>query len=303
MIKKITSIIRFIQKFMRKMRDDFVSSFAAQTAFFIIISAFPFAMFFLTLVQYLPITEGNLLDIVNTYVPKTFNSYLIGLITEIFDNASGTILSISVITALWSGSRGLLAMIQGLNNIYGIKETRNYFKLRFIAIFNTLVFAVMLIATMFFLVFGNSLLVWIQQQLPALSDLALLIISIRTIVILLVLVVFFATLYLCIPNRKSKLLYELPGALISATGWLVFSYGFSFYIDHMKDYSKTYGSLTAIVLLMVWLYFCMYILFFGGEVNYYLHNANLNWNSNTDSDATDSNIKENAHAIDKDSQW
>ena len=273
MIKKTYLFIKFILDFFRKMRDDFVSSFAAQTAFFIIISAFPFAMFLLTLIHYLPITESNLFDIVNAYIPKTFHSYLIIFITEIYDKTSKTIISLTALTALWSGSRGLLAMIQGLNRIYGIRETRNYFKLRFLAILYTFVFAIMLICTMFFLVFGNSLLIWIQKQFPSLTDIALLIISIRTIVILLVLLVFFATLYLFIPNRKSKLLHELPGALISATGWLIFSYGFSYYIDHMKDYSKTYGSLTAIVLFMLWLYACMYILFFGGEVNYYLRNT------------------------------
>ena len=157
-----------------------------------------------------------------------------------------------------------------MNNIYGIKETRNYFRLRFLAIFYTLVFALMLICTMFFLIFGNSLLLWIQNRLPSLVDLALLIISIRTIVVLLVLLVFFVTIYLFIPNRKSRLIYELPGALISSAGWMIFSYGYSYYIDHLKNFTNTYGSLTAAVLLMLWLYACMYILFFGGEVNNYL---------------------------------
>jgi len=269
MIHKLIDLIEFILHFTRKMRDDFVSSFAAHSAFFIIISAFPFAMFLLTLIQYLPFTEGTLLNLVNTYMPKTANSYIISLITEVYDHASGTIISLTAITALWSASRGLLAIIRGLNTIYGIKETRNYFKLRFLAIFYTLVFTLMLICTMFFLVFGNSILVWIQNQLPALIDIALLIISFRTIFVLIILSVFFTAMYLFIPNRKSKLTQELPGALIAATGWLGFSYGYSFYIDHMKGFSNTYGSLTAAVLFMLWLYACMYILFIGGEVNHF----------------------------------
>lgn len=270
MIRKLYKLIEFILDFSRKMRDDFVSSFAGQSAFFIIISAFPFAMFLLTLLQYLPMTESDLLNIVNTYIPKSFSPYIITIITEVFDSAGKTIISITVITALWSASKGLLAIIRGLNNIYGIKETRNYFRLRFLAIFYTLVFALMLICTMFFLIFGNSLLLWIQNRLPSLVDLALLIISIRTIVVLLVLLVFFVTIYLFIPNRKSRLIYELPGALISSAGWMIFSYGYSYYIDHLKNFTNTYGSLTAAVLLMLWLYACMYILFFGGEVNNYL---------------------------------
>lgn len=270
MINKIYKLIQIALAFSRKMRDDFVSSFAAQGAFFIIISAFPFTMFLLTMIQYLPMTQGDLLSIINTYIPDTLNSYIIMIMTEVYDIGSGTIISVTAITALWSASRGLLTLIRGMNNIYGIKETRNYFRLRFLAVFYTFVFTIMLICTMFFLVFGNSLLVWIQKRLPNLVDLALLIISIRTIVLLLVLVLFFEALYLFIPNRKSSFIRELPGALIASTGWMVFSYGYSYYIDHLKDFSSTYGSLTAVVLLMLWLYFCMYILFFGGEVNHYL---------------------------------
>lgn len=270
MINRIYLLIEFVLAFTRKMRDDFVSSFAAQGAFFIIISSFPFAMFLLTLIQYLPITESTLLGIVNTYIPDTFSPYIISIITEVYNYASGTIISLTAITTLWSASRGLIAIMRGLNNIYGIQETRNYFKIRILALFYTFVFALMLIGTLFLLVFGNSLLIWIENKIPALTDLALLLISIRTTVVLLVLVVLFITIYLFIPNRKSSFIRELPGAFISAAGWMIFSYGFSYYIDHMKNFTNTYGSLTAAVLLMLWLYFCMYILFFGGEVNYVL---------------------------------
>lgn len=270
MIKKFYSLIDFVLAFSRKMRDDFVSSFAAQSALFIIISAFPFTMFLLTLIQYLPITEGNLLDVVNTYIPDTITPYIVKIITEIYDGASGTIISITAITALWSASKGLVAVMRGLNNIYGIQETRNYFKVRFLAFFYTFIFALILIGTLLVLVFGNSLLIWVQNKVPSLSDLALLIISVRTIGVLLVLFLLFSTMYLFIPNRKSHFLQELPGAFIAAVGWMLFSYVFSYYIDHMGNFSNTYGSLTAAVFLMLWLYACMYILFFGGEVNRYL---------------------------------
>lgn len=267
MLKKIVNLIAFGLSFSRKMRDDFVSSFSAQAAFFIIISAFPFVMFLLTLIQYLPITESTLLNLANEYTPSTVNSFIILIVTEIYDRSSGTIISITAITALWSASKGFFAIMKGLNNVYGINETRNYFKVRFLATFYTLMFALMLVCALLFLIFGNSLLIYIQDKIPHLTDVALLVISLRTIVILLVLVLFFTTMYLFIPNRKSRLSHELPGAMISAAGWMIFSYAYSFYIDHMKDYSNTYGSLTAIVLLMLWLYACMYILFFGAEVN------------------------------------
>ena len=80
-------------------------------------------------------------------------------------------------------------------------------------------------------------------------------------------------LYLVIPNRKSRLLAELPGAVLTAGGWICFSYLFSFYIDHRQNIAFAYGSLTTLAFSMLWLYFCMYILFVGAEINVFLSNG------------------------------
>ena len=134
-------------------------------------------------------------------------------------------------------------------------------------------FALLLIVSLVLLVFGNQLYELILKKLPFLSDFALLLISARSLITMLIMTFFFLLLYLFVPNRKSHILRELPGALLSAGGWLGFSYLFSYYIDHMGNFSYTYGSLTAIVICMLWLYACMYILFIGAEVNVVLSMA------------------------------
>lgn len=257
-----------IRLFANKIKNDYISAFSAQAAFFIIISFFPFLMFLLTLLQYLPIRESVLLETITSIMPISFKGYVIPIIQELKRNASGTIISITAISTLWSASRGFLAIIRGLNSIYDIEETRNYVRLRISSTLYTFVFALLLIATLGFLVFGNRLFVWIVQRFPLLNNLALLIISIRSIVGLLLLFLFFLTLYLAIPNRKSTLLAETPGAAVASIGWVGFSYLYSYYIDTISNSPQNmYGSLTAIVLLMLWLYFCMYIMFLGAEVN------------------------------------
>jgi membrane protein len=271
----ILSLYKIIQAFNRKVRDDNVTAFSAHAAFFVIISFFPFFMLLLTLVQYLPITESTLLTTLTQIFPASVNSLIIGIVKEIYDKASGTIISVTAISALWSASKGVLSIIKGLNAVYGIKESRNYFRLRFLSSLYTFVFAVMLIITIIILVFGNQLYIWIESKIPILSDLALVIISIRTIAGLLILTVFFVMLYTIIPNRHTRALKELPGALLCAAGWMGFSYLYSFYIDNMSNYSNTYGSLTAIVLFMLWFYFIMYILFIGGEINVVLSSGDL----------------------------
>lgn len=254
----------------KKVGKDNVSVFSAQAAFFIILAFFPFIMFLLTLVQYLPIGESVMLRTFTDIMPKAINPYIVLIVSEVYDHATTTITSVTALTALWSASKGFLGLVRGLNSVYGISETRNYIKLRLMSAFYTLGFTILLIITLLILVFGRPIYVWVENWHPELINIALVIISFRTAVAMLLLTSYFVLIFLVIPNRKTRLLAELPGALIAAAGWLIFSFGFSFYIDHMGGFSSTYGSLTAIILLMLWFYFCMYILFIGAEFNVYL---------------------------------
>lgn len=269
------SIIQYIRSFIKKINQDNVNAFSAQAAFFIIISFFPFIMFLLTLLQYLPFSEEDLLIFFEPAIPDTFYPFVLSIIREIYLKASGTLISATAITALWSASKGFLAIVRGLNAVYDIKETRNYVKLRFVSTLYTLVFAIMIIITLALLVFGNKIYTLFLSKFPMLSEFALFLISIRTTVTLSILVLFFLAIYVVIPNRHSTILEELPGALLCSVGWMGFSYLFSFYIDNMGNYSYMYGSLTTIVLLMLWLYACMYILFFGAEFNLLIQKSNI----------------------------
>ncbi|MBE5962475.1 MAG: YihY/virulence factor BrkB family protein [Lachnospiraceae bacterium] len=272
----IVSIYKLIRAFVRKLNDDFINAFSAQAAFFLFLSFFPFAMFLLTLIQYLPIQESAVLEICTNIFPTAINSFIVTIIQELFAKAAtGTLISITVIAALWSSSKGFLAIVRGMNSVYGIKETRNYVVLRLWSTLYTLVFALVILALLVTTVFGNQLYLWILNRIPILTDLALLIISVRAVVGLCLLILVFLIIYIVIPNRKSRIFAELPGAMLTAAGWMGFSYLFSYYIDNMSNYSYTYGSLTAIVLCMVWLYACMYIMFIGAEINSILSNPTI----------------------------
>lgn len=263
----IKIIFHTIVNFFRKSREDHVAAYAGQATLFILISFFPFLMFLLTLIRYLPITESNIMIIIDYMFPNNISPMFIRVIAEAYDKGSATIMSITAVTALWSASRGFIALARGLNCVYGIKETRGYLKTRIASALYTLVFALILVITLVFLVFGNRLYVWLGDVFPVIKDTALIIISLRAIVGLAILIIFFIILFLAIPNRKSRLTDELPGAIVAAGGWMGFSYLYSFYIDNMANMSNTYGSLAAIIFLVLWLYFCMYILFIGGEIN------------------------------------
>lgn len=266
-MKYIWTFIILIQRFLKQLKKDAISAYAAQASYFTILSAFPFFMFLLTMIQYLPFTENDVLNASASVFPSALYGYISVLIKEIYHSSTTALISFTAITTLWSASKAFFSLISGLNAVNQIEENRNYFVLRFIAAIYTFIFTVMLIVCLALFVFGNTLVTALRRMFPVLQNLLLLIISIRTVVFLIVLILFFLLLYLIIPNRKSTIRKELPGAVLASVGWLGFSYLYSFYIDNFASFTNTYGSLTAIVLFMLWLYICMYMLFIGAEFN------------------------------------
>lgn len=264
-------LIVFVQSFTRRLKKDHVNAYSAQSAYFIILSAIPFIMFILTLLRFLPLDSQNFTDGLLSLIPAETHSLAVTIINEIYGKTTGTLLSISIIILLWTACKGIMALTNGLNAAYEIDETRNYFRLRIQAALYTLIFAIMIIFTMVFLVFGNRIYAWISEKLPWLNETAALLISLRTLFSILMLTFFFAMFYKFLPNKRLKFLKQLPGALFSAAGWSLCSYFFSIYVDFSKNLSYIYGSLAGIIVLMLWLYFCMYIVFIGAEVNHLIY--------------------------------
>ena len=266
MKKNWKRIWNHISNFCTGIRNDHITAFSSEATLFTIISIVPFIMLFLTMLQYTPLTPDFFIRLLGESLPNEVTNSIEKITLEIF-NPSRTVMSISAVTALWTASRSFMALFRGFNLIYKTGETRNSIILRFISILYTLGFVVLLILTFVLLVFGNRIYIWLISIFPWIKDIALLIISTRATVLLFLLFVFFLIMYIVIPNRKTTLLNELPGAVLSSCGWIIFSYAFSYYIDHYSNFSLMYGSLTSIVILMIWLYSCMYILLIGAEVN------------------------------------
>lgn len=262
MLKKI---INAINRFLQKCTDDHIAAFAAQSAFFIILSFIPFVMLFISLVQYTPISESFVSSIVERTMPSYISGYLVSIIQEVYSRGIGTI-SITAITAIWAAATGIQCLAFGLNCAYGMKETRNYFYLRFRAMLYTLGLVIALILSLLLLIFGNSIQNLLAHYLPFIGKLTKVILAFRMLILLVVFIFFFALLYKAFPNRKATLVSQLPGSILCAVAWYVFSYALSVYVDDFNGFSM-YGSLTTIVLVMLWLYFCMYILLICGEIN------------------------------------
>ncbi len=245
--------------FAQKITRDNIKAYSAEATLFIVISLFPFLMFLLSLMQFLPIDSNTLLDFMNTFLPSMISSRASNILTPLLTQKSGVIVITTVFGFLWAGSQGFLSIERGLNGVYCRENRRTYLFSRLYSIIYTILFALMIVVLLLIFLFGNRLMASLTSVFPHLTYLTILIKSIRYSAGLVMLIVIFDMMYRFIPNRKdhgSNFITELPGAVLAAVGWLAFSALYSCYIDNFSNYSIVYGSLTAIVFLLIWLYFC-----------------------------------------------
>ena len=251
--------------FMEKCREDNISAFAAQSAFFIVLSLIPFIMLLISLVQYTPVTKSMIMDTINRVMPTYISPFLIGIINEMYQNSIGLV-SAAAVAAVWSAAKGIQYLTNGLNRVYDIEETRNWIVLRFRAVLYTLMLVFAIVTTLILMVFGNSLQNLIVQYLPIAARITEGILKLRSLILLAVLMLFFCTLFKMLPNRNATFRSQIPGSIMGALGWSVLSFGISVYVDYFHGFSM-YGSLTTIILVMLWLYFGIYVLLICAEIN------------------------------------
>lgn len=256
----------------KKIYDEFVKDeitvYAAQASFFIVLSFFPFIMILLTAIQLVPsVSQADLLLVISRLFPARVYPLVESIVTDLYTSAPAAILSVTTIVTIWSASKGMMGIERGLNRIYDCSRRRNYVINRLINSGYTLVFILVCIMSLVLMVFGTSLQKLLLRHLPILNHIGPYLISLRALIALAILIVFFMALYTFLPYKKQELRLQLPGALFSTAGWIICSYGFSIYFNHFKRFSYMYGSLAAVVILMLWLYFCICILFLGAEVN------------------------------------
>lgn len=268
MLKRLLFIGYDFGKHMSKNR---VSAFAASTAFFLFLSLIPMLMLLCAIIPYTPVTEANLLKVITNIVPDQMRGLLSGIITEVYDKSIG-IISITAIGTLWSAGKGMMALMQGLNAINDVEENRNYVVLRFVASFYTVMVVILMLLSLIIMVFGNTLVNIVERQIPQAAYLFEVLMHFRMLVVWFVITIIIALIYTYMPGAKMGFKMQLPGAVVASIGWSIITWAFSVYVDEFNGFSA-YGSLTTIIILMLWLYACMYIVMAGAFLNRYFKPA------------------------------
>lgn len=240
-----------------------ISAYAGQAAFFLMLSFFPFLMFFFALLDRTPLTEAEFSAWVMSLIPESFWGLISTFANEVYEGSSSGRLSLTIIMAVFLSAKAFISLQNGLNSMYQVRETRNILLREVYAMIYSVVFALMLLLMLGLLVFGNYIYELLFDWIPMWGGM----IHFRVLICIPILFLFFWVLYIALPNKKQKFKKQIPGAVVAAAGWIIFSELFSIYVDNFTRYSTFYGTMTLVALIMVWLYGCMYVLFVGGFIN------------------------------------
>ena len=250
-----------------KIKKDDVFALSSQLAYYLILSFFPFMIFLITLIGLSPLSSIKVLDNLYAILPMSIVELTKSIILEVFDSQHGGLLGVSVLLMIWTSSSAFRAVIKGVNKAYEFKENRSFIKRSIISMIGIMSLALIIILALAMLVFGSVIGTYIINRIQFYRIFIFLWNMFRYAFVFIVMIFIFALIYMFTPAKRLKLKEVIPGAIFSTIGWIVVSFGFSFYINNFSNYSKFYGSLGAVFILMTWLFLVSMIFILGVEIN------------------------------------
>ena len=243
---------------------------AANAGFFIILSIFPALVLILSLLRYTGLQVSSLVEVLSTILPAALMPTVEELVLLTYENSTGALVGVSALTALWSASKGVYGLMTGLNRVYGVSEDRGWLYTRSISALYTFVFLAVLLLTLIIHVFGGTIVALLPISRVRLIRILSRIVDFRFLLLFTVQMAVFMLIFAFLPNGRNKLRDTIPGAFLASLGWLVISWAFSLYVEHFASLTNIFGSVYTLALAMLWLYFCLCLIFYSAALNQYL---------------------------------
>jgi membrane protein len=247
--------------------EDDLPGLSAQLAYYFLLSLFPLLIVLFTLLPYFPIPHQDMLGVIRDFAPVEAMDLIEKNVHDIMDNRNGGLLSFGIIGTIWSASNGIDAIVKAFNKAYNVKESRSFIVSRGMAILLTLGMILVLILAIVLPVFGRAIGLFLFSSMGYSSEFTKLWDTLSWLVSAIILFLIFTGLYWIAPNVRIKCRSAFPGAAFATVGWIISSIGLTFYVGNISNYSLTYGSIGAIIVLMIWLYISAFIIILGGEIN------------------------------------
>jgi membrane protein len=251
---------------------------AAALSFYFLLAVFPLLLFLVTILgfftEYGTALRSQLLSILSGVVPRSASALINTTVDEIGKNADGGKFSFGLLTALWVASSGMGAVSESLNAMYGVRESRPWWKVRIIAIALTVVLAVLIITALLFVLFGGEIGENAARYFNQDTRFAPLWTVLQIPIVLGFVLMAFALIYYFAPDLYEQKWYWItPGSIVGVLMWLLVSFAFRVYLGYFDSYSLTYGSLGAVIILMLWFYLTGVAILVGGKINAEIENA------------------------------
>lgn len=257
-----------------RIEEDDIPGLSAQLAYFFLLSLFPLLIFIFTLLPYLPIPHHDILGSIREFAPPQTMELIEKNVNYVMNNRNGGLLSFGVIGTIWSASNGIHALVRAFNKAYNVKESRSFIVSRGMAILLTVGMILVFIVAVLLPIFGREIGVLLFSYLGFTEEFLHIWDMLRLVVSALILFLIFTGLYWIAPNVKLRCRSAFPGAGFATVGWILSSYALSFYVSNFNNFSLTYGSIGAIIVLLIWLYISGFIIIIGGEINAFYSEKN-----------------------------
>ncbi|HYH18851.1 MAG TPA: YihY/virulence factor BrkB family protein [Azospirillum sp.] len=260
---------RFLRDLRRSVGDDNVFNGAAALGFYLTLAIFPAIIVTMNVLPYLPIdqVDQGIMDLLKQALPVQAFDIVEQVVEQVMSERRGGLLSFGLVATLWAASTGMYAIMRQLNITYGVKEARSFLRARAMALGLSLLFGVLVIGAFSLVVLGGIIQDWIGGRFGFSDALLTFFAVFRWVVIVLALLLGFAMIYRYGPNVERKFTFVTPGSVVGTVLLIAASLGFSVYTDSFADYDAAYGSIGAVVVLMLWLYIAGLVILVGSEIN------------------------------------
>jgi membrane protein len=260
---------QFLKELLREIKEDDIFNGAAALGFYLTLAIFPAMILVMALLPYLPVhnVDQAIMDLLKQALPPDTAQMFIGVVQQVTSQQHGGLLSFGLLATLWATSSGMYAIMQELNITYDVTEARGFVRARLIAIALSLLFTLLILGGFSFIVLGGTLQTWLSEHLGWGSVLLTIFAVLRWVIIVCGLLLGFALIYYLAPNVKQRFVFITPGSIVGVLALGIASLGFSWYVRNFGNYNATYGSIGAVIVLMLWLYIAGLAILFGSEIN------------------------------------
>jgi membrane protein len=257
-----------------RIQEDDLPGLSSQLAYNFLFSLFPLLIVIFTLLPYLPIPQEDMLGIIQRFAPKEALQLIEKTVSEVMSERNGGLLSFGIIGTIFSASNGINAIVVAFNRAYNVKESRSFIVSRVMSILLTFGMVVVFILAIILPIFGRKIGLLLFTELGYTTEFIKLWNALSWLVSAIILFFLFTGLYWIAPNVKLRCRSAFPGAAFATFGWMISSIALSYYVGYFGNFSLTYGSIGAIIVLMTWLYITAFIIILGGEINAFYSEKN-----------------------------